>query len=134
MCGVTETPEWRRGPQGEHTLCNACGLHYAKTMKKQKKERDSTRKHSIDMLLNENGFATPQLQPTTQSEITNNTPYTPSSNTPTPPLPQNPLNNTLTTNTPENSLGLINSNSSTTTSAVTTTTQNSASITLETET
>jgi len=35
-CGATETPEWRRGPQGEHTLCNACGLHYAKTLKKQK--------------------------------------------------------------------------------------------------
>jgi transcription elongation factor Elf1 len=52
MCGVTETPEWRRGPAGDHTLCNACGLHYAKSLKKQRKERDS-RKHSIDMLLNE---------------------------------------------------------------------------------
>lgn len=52
MCGVTETPEWRRGPAGDHTLCNACGLHYAKSLKKQRKERDA-RKHSIDMLLNE---------------------------------------------------------------------------------
>jgi len=39
-CGATETPEWRRGPEGEHTLCNACGLHYAKDLKKQKKEQD----------------------------------------------------------------------------------------------
>lgn len=25
-CGTTETPEWRRGPDGARTLCNACGL------------------------------------------------------------------------------------------------------------
>ena len=23
-CGATETPEWRRGPMGPRTLCNAC--------------------------------------------------------------------------------------------------------------
>jgi len=40
MCGVTKTPEWRRGPSGDHTLCNACGLQYAKTVKKQKKDTD----------------------------------------------------------------------------------------------
>jgi hypothetical protein len=68
MCGVTETPEWRRGPAGDHTLCNACGLHYAKSLKKQRKERES-RKHSIDMLLNEQqtqpGVATPSSSVTT---------------------------------------------------------------------
>ena len=56
MCGVTETPEWRRGPAGDHTLCNACGLHYAKSLKRQRKERDA-RKHSIDMLLNDVSFS-----------------------------------------------------------------------------
>jgi len=40
MCGVTKTPEWRRGPTGDHTLCNACGLQYAKTLKKQRKEKE----------------------------------------------------------------------------------------------
>lgn len=25
-CNTTETPEWRRGPDGARTLCNACGL------------------------------------------------------------------------------------------------------------
>ena len=25
-CNRTQTPEWRRGPDGERTLCNACGL------------------------------------------------------------------------------------------------------------
>ncbi|RAL58354.1 hypothetical protein DID88_005771 [Monilinia fructigena] len=26
-CNRAETPEWRRGPDGARTLCNACGLH-----------------------------------------------------------------------------------------------------------
>ncbi|EJP61481.1 GATA zinc finger domain-containing protein 10 [Beauveria bassiana] len=29
-CNITQAPEWRRGPEGAGTLCNACGLHYAK--------------------------------------------------------------------------------------------------------
>ncbi|KAE9405217.1 GATA-domain-containing protein, partial [Gymnopus androsaceus JB14] len=36
-CNIRETPEWRRGPDGARTLCNACGLHYAKLMRKQAK-------------------------------------------------------------------------------------------------
>lgn len=35
-CGVTTTPEWRKGPTGPRTLCNACGLLYAKLCKKWK--------------------------------------------------------------------------------------------------
>ncbi|KAF8579915.1 hypothetical protein K439DRAFT_343406 [Ramaria rubella] len=34
-CGATSTPEWRRGPLGPRTLCNACGLVYAKLIKKR---------------------------------------------------------------------------------------------------
>ncbi|KAJ7761937.1 hypothetical protein DFH07DRAFT_1020087 [Mycena maculata] len=37
-CHIRETPEWRRGPDGARTLCNACGLHYAKLMRKREKE------------------------------------------------------------------------------------------------
>jgi len=56
VCGATDTPEWRRGPEGDHTLCNACGLHYAKALKKEKEAREKEgRKHSIDMLLNNHG-------------------------------------------------------------------------------
>ncbi|KAI8983466.1 GATA zinc finger-domain-containing protein [Pilobolus umbonatus] len=33
-CQTTETPEWRRGPDGGRTLCNACGLHYSKLIRK----------------------------------------------------------------------------------------------------
>ncbi|EFA80915.1 putative GATA-binding transcription factor [Heterostelium album PN500] len=35
FCGTMETPEWRKGPGGHKTLCNACGLHYAKNIKKE---------------------------------------------------------------------------------------------------
>lgn len=34
-CNRADTPEWRRGPDGARTLCNACGLHYAKLTRKQ---------------------------------------------------------------------------------------------------
>lgn len=34
-CGTTETPEWRRGPNGVRTLCNACGLCHAKLVKRK---------------------------------------------------------------------------------------------------
>eukprot|EP01113_Clastostelium_recurvatum_P010894 TRINITY_DN1547_c0_g1_i1.p1 TRINITY_DN1547_c0_g1~~TRINITY_DN1547_c0_g1_i1.p1 ORF type:complete len:334 (+),score=74.41 TRINITY_DN1547_c0_g1_i1:98-1003(+) len=34
-CGTTHTPEWRKGPDGKKSLCNACGLHYAKMIKRE---------------------------------------------------------------------------------------------------
>ncbi|KAK4750236.1 hypothetical protein SAY87_027685 [Trapa incisa] len=27
-CGITKTPQWRAGPMGPKTLCNACGVRY----------------------------------------------------------------------------------------------------------
>lgn len=33
-CSSKKTPEWRRGPDGRRTLCNACGLFYSKMIKK----------------------------------------------------------------------------------------------------
>ncbi|KAF9485522.1 hypothetical protein BDN70DRAFT_890119 [Pholiota conissans] len=38
-CAATSTPEWRRGPMGPRTLCNACGLVYAKMIKKRYKDK-----------------------------------------------------------------------------------------------
>ncbi|KAI0719409.1 hypothetical protein C8T65DRAFT_706431 [Cerioporus squamosus] len=43
-CNIRETPEWRRGPDGARTLCNACGLHYAKLMRKRDKTLDANGK------------------------------------------------------------------------------------------
>ncbi|RDL33150.1 PYP-like sensor (PAS) [Venustampulla echinocandica] len=34
-CGTLESPEWRKGPSGPKTLCNACGLRWAKKEKKK---------------------------------------------------------------------------------------------------
>ncbi|KAN0094295.1 hypothetical protein V8E55_002582, partial [Tylopilus felleus] len=34
LCNIRETPKWRRGPDGPWTLCNACGLSYAKLVRK----------------------------------------------------------------------------------------------------
>jgi len=41
-CNIRETPEWRRGPDGARTLCNACGLHYAKLVRKRDKALTSS--------------------------------------------------------------------------------------------
>ncbi|BCS27217.1 GATA transcription factor LreB [Aspergillus puulaauensis] len=37
-CGTSDSPEWRKGPGGPKTLCNACGLRWAK---REKKRHDS---------------------------------------------------------------------------------------------
>jgi len=42
-CKATSTPEWRRGPMGPRTLCNACGLVYAKLIKKRGREARAAR-------------------------------------------------------------------------------------------
>ncbi|KAK4189071.1 hypothetical protein QBC35DRAFT_367847, partial [Podospora australis] len=34
-CGVINTPRWRDGPAGPLTLCNVCGLLYAKRSRRQ---------------------------------------------------------------------------------------------------
>lgn len=41
-CNRSETPEWRRGPDGARTLCNACGLHYAKLTRKNTIKQSQT--------------------------------------------------------------------------------------------
>ncbi|KAI8365784.1 hypothetical protein BD560DRAFT_425177 [Blakeslea trispora] len=37
-CDTSTSPEWRRGPNGHKTLCNACGLRYARLMAKHEKK------------------------------------------------------------------------------------------------
>jgi len=34
-CGTLDSPEWRKGPSGPKTLCNACGLRWAKKEKRK---------------------------------------------------------------------------------------------------
>ncbi|KGB78050.1 white collar 2 protein [Cryptococcus deuterogattii 99/473] len=39
-CGRTDSPEWRKGPLGPKTLCNACGLRWAKRNSTQIPKKD----------------------------------------------------------------------------------------------
>lgn len=41
-CGRTDSPEWRKGPLGPKTLCNACGLRYAKKVKRQPRNANAS--------------------------------------------------------------------------------------------
>lgn len=43
-CQAKETPEWRKGPMGPRTLCNACGLLYAKLTKRKLQEAEAAAK------------------------------------------------------------------------------------------
>ncbi|KAF4880497.1 GATA zinc finger domain-containing protein 10 [Colletotrichum siamense] len=47
-CNRIDTPEWRRGPDGARTLCNACGLHYAKLERKRQLEARQIRPKPSD--------------------------------------------------------------------------------------
>lgn len=42
-CGANETPEWRRGPDGARTLCNACGLYHSKMKRKNRLEQERSK-------------------------------------------------------------------------------------------
>ena len=33
-CGATQTPQWREGPAGPKTLCNACGVRHVRALQK----------------------------------------------------------------------------------------------------
>lgn len=44
-CYAVESPEWRKGPKGPKTLCNACGLRWAK---KSRKDSTSTPKSKVE--------------------------------------------------------------------------------------
>lgn len=44
-CGTLDSPEWRKGPQGSKTLCNACGLRWAK--KEKKKNASGGNSHNV---------------------------------------------------------------------------------------
>ncbi|GAA5864226.1 hypothetical protein JCM8547_001299 [Rhodosporidiobolus lusitaniae] len=40
-CGTVNSPEWRKGPTGAKSLCNACGLRYARSVTRQKKQAEA---------------------------------------------------------------------------------------------
>lgn len=44
-CASKDTPEWRRGPYGSRTVCNACGLFYGKLVKRFGAQRANIMMH-----------------------------------------------------------------------------------------
>eukprot|EP01135_Chromosphaera_perkinsii_P011025 Nk52_evm59s2309 gene=Nk52_evmTU59s2309 len=46
-CSATQTPQWRRGPDGEVNLCNACGLRHLKILKSQAKNKKAEQANSV---------------------------------------------------------------------------------------
>lgn len=53
-CGTMESPEWRGGPKGQSSLCNACGLRYSKSLKKERLDNAvySQNKMALSYLMN----------------------------------------------------------------------------------
>jgi len=39
-CGTRSTPQWRRGPAGPKTLCNACGIVYSKKLRRERQSQE----------------------------------------------------------------------------------------------
>ncbi|KAJ3048534.1 hypothetical protein HK097_010450 [Rhizophlyctis rosea] len=52
-CGARKTGQWRRGPQGPRTLCNACGLEFAKRVKKLQKVKGYSQEKAEDVVRKE---------------------------------------------------------------------------------
>lgn len=47
-CGTHQTPQWRMGPDGPRTMCNACGVKYKKELKeREKKAKEQRAKHAV---------------------------------------------------------------------------------------
>jgi hypothetical protein len=42
-CNTLDSPEWQSGPLGHKTLCNACGLRWAKREKRKKENRSGVK-------------------------------------------------------------------------------------------
>ncbi|PWN32022.1 uncharacterized protein FA14DRAFT_181941 [Meira miltonrushii] len=42
-CGTSKSPEWRKGPDGNKSLCNACGLRFSRNASRVKKKEEKAR-------------------------------------------------------------------------------------------
>eukprot|EP01112_Ceratiomyxa_fruticulosa_P013298 TRINITY_DN3738_c0_g1_i1.p2 TRINITY_DN3738_c0_g1~~TRINITY_DN3738_c0_g1_i1.p2 ORF type:complete len:307 (-),score=63.48 TRINITY_DN3738_c0_g1_i1:109-1029(-) len=71
-CGVTQSPEWRKGPKGAATLCNACGLHYAKNIRAATNSNNSKSALTSIALHNNAAFGPNQNHLTEMPEAENN--------------------------------------------------------------
>jgi hypothetical protein len=42
-CGSNNSPEWRKGPDGTKSLCNACGLRFSRNVSRAKKKEERSK-------------------------------------------------------------------------------------------
>lgn len=42
-CGTSNSPEWRKGPDGTKSLCNACGLRFSRNISRARKREERAR-------------------------------------------------------------------------------------------
>lgn len=49
VCGTEVTTEWRKGPFGSKTFCNACGIGYCEMLAAEKKLKPSNNLHQMAM-------------------------------------------------------------------------------------
>ncbi|KAI3649451.1 hypothetical protein MP228_005083 [Amoeboaphelidium protococcarum] len=82
-CGIRDSPEWRKGPNGLKTLCNACGLKYArKIAKSSNRQMDSafpqTPQESPVHTVQSNSGSGDHWQTSTQSAMASSDSSTPS--------------------------------------------------------
>ncbi|GAA5858593.1 hypothetical protein JCM5353_000388 [Sporobolomyces roseus] len=88
-CGRTDSPEWRSGPTGPKSLCNACGLRWAKVQKINVPggSPGSSASSSLTGGLQQTNLGSPLQSPSTS--VFGNISITPGqTNNPPPPPPQ----------------------------------------------
>ncbi|KAF9080820.1 hypothetical protein BGX23_001629 [Mortierella sp. AD031] len=83
-CHSSDTPEWRRGPDGARTLCNACGLHYAKLLRRQNEQAQQQSPSRISIALPSSSAGTFTASGGTSTVASTSTALTPS--TPSAPV------------------------------------------------
>ncbi|KAK4541913.1 hypothetical protein LTR36_007277 [Oleoguttula mirabilis] len=71
-CGTLDSPEWRKGPKGPKTLCNACGLRWAK--KEKKRSGDDGKANSPPAGMQNVGVGPPPQHQPLQPQIPGATP------------------------------------------------------------
>jgi hypothetical protein len=57
QCGTTRTPQWRKGPYGPKTLCNACGAKRVRAIKAQQQGKNAILKLQQQQQLQEGSAA-----------------------------------------------------------------------------
>eukprot|EP01113_Clastostelium_recurvatum_P022622 TRINITY_DN2704_c1_g1_i4.p1 TRINITY_DN2704_c1_g1~~TRINITY_DN2704_c1_g1_i4.p1 ORF type:complete len:662 (-),score=158.98 TRINITY_DN2704_c1_g1_i4:131-2116(-) len=80
-CGETQTSQWRRGPDGCKSLCNACGIRFANMVNREKTVPMKETHFSVGMLLNERTPSPESEPPDIEGASSSSTFSSPSSST-----------------------------------------------------